>query len=77
MNQQAELEIDIYGTKYWKLNGLCHREDGPAIEYKNGAKEWWLTENVIVLMDQRANFFMKIFGIYMATSILRVNGLNI
>ena len=22
--------------------GKWHREDGPAIEYPNGTKEWWL-----------------------------------
>ena len=29
------------GTKEWYLNGLCHREDGPAIEYANGDKAWY------------------------------------
>ena len=32
--------IDKDGTKRWKLNGLRHREDGPAIEYTNGTKKW-------------------------------------
>jgi hypothetical protein len=27
----------------WRLpNGRFHREDGPAIEWNNGDKEWWL-----------------------------------
>jgi hypothetical protein len=30
------------GDKYWYLNGLWHREDGPAIEWSNGGKEWWV-----------------------------------
>jgi len=30
------------GTKQWTLNGKCHREDGPAIEWFDGIKEWWL-----------------------------------
>ena len=30
------------GNKHWYLNGLLHREDGPAIEFANGSKEWWL-----------------------------------
>jgi hypothetical protein len=32
-------------TKYhilWYLNGYFHRVDGPAIEYANGDKEWYL-----------------------------------
>jgi len=24
------------------LNGKCHREDGPAIEYVDGTKYWYL-----------------------------------
>jgi hypothetical protein len=37
------------GTKIWYLNGLLHREDGPAIErpdgvgpMADGSKEWFL-----------------------------------
>lgn len=26
---------------YHILNGLRHREDGPAIEYSDGSKQWW------------------------------------
>jgi hypothetical protein len=26
----------------YRLNGLLHREDGPAIEWKSGSKEWLL-----------------------------------
>ena len=32
---------DKYGTKRWKLNGLYHREDGPAIEFVDGDKQWY------------------------------------
>jgi hypothetical protein len=42
MNNQPELEVDVYGCKQWVLNGLYHREDGPAVEYKNGDKAWYL-----------------------------------
>jgi hypothetical protein len=31
------------GVKRWyRHNGQYHREDGPAIEYPNGSKEWYL-----------------------------------
>lgn len=33
--------FDEHGNKYWKFNKKLHREDGPAIERKNGAKEWY------------------------------------
>ena len=35
-------EIDLFGNKFYYLNGLYHREDGPACEFVNGDKEWWL-----------------------------------
>ena len=30
--------VNRYGTKGWFLNGLPHREDGPALEDANGNK---------------------------------------
>ena len=36
------MEIDEYGNKRWYLNGLLHREDGPAVEYLTGTKVWYL-----------------------------------
>ncbi len=28
--------------EYYNELGQLHREDGPAIEYLNGSKEWWV-----------------------------------
>ena len=40
---KPKLEIDNYGTKRWKLpNGDLHREDGSAVEWDSGRKEWFL-----------------------------------
>ena len=30
------------GAKAWYLNGVHHREDGPAIEFADGDKQWWV-----------------------------------
>lgn len=30
------------GAKYFHLNDNLHREDGPAVEFPDGYKEWWL-----------------------------------
>lgn len=30
------------GSKFWFLNGLYHRTDGPALEYADGSKAWYL-----------------------------------
>jgi hypothetical protein len=40
---EPKLEIDKYGNKYWYLDdGKYHRKDGPAVEWANGDKEWYL-----------------------------------
>jgi len=40
---KPKLTIDEYGTKEWKLPpGKHHREDGPAIEYSDGDKWWYI-----------------------------------
>ena len=39
----SKLTIDKLGNKIWKLpSGRYHREDGPAIEWGDGSKEWYL-----------------------------------
>jgi hypothetical protein len=30
------------GTKEWRLNGILHRTDVPAVEWPNGTKVWYL-----------------------------------
>jgi len=38
-------EIDKYGSKYYYSDKELtnrHREDGPACEWADGTKEWWL-----------------------------------
>ena len=39
------IKINEYGSKFYykdKAMKVRHREDGPAIEWSNGDKEWWL-----------------------------------
>lgn len=36
------LSVEKNGTKLWELNGEFHNEDGPAIEFPNGKKEYCL-----------------------------------
>jgi hypothetical protein len=39
------IEIDKYGDKFYhkdKEMEILHREDGPAIEYSDGDKSWYL-----------------------------------
>ena len=37
-------KVKVYkdSTEWYNENGKRHREDGPAIEYSSGSKEWYL-----------------------------------
>jgi len=35
--------VDSFGNKFWKnKDGQFHRVNGPAVEYKDGSKRWFL-----------------------------------
>lgn len=41
----SKLEIDKSGTKRWyNEQGKFHREDGPAIEYEDGTRCWYIND---------------------------------
>jgi hypothetical protein len=40
------VEIDKQHNKYWYLNDLLHRVDGPAVEYACGDKLWYLHDEL-------------------------------
>ena len=40
---KPKMTIDEHGTKRWLVKDeYYHREDGPAVEYANGTKRWYL-----------------------------------
>ena len=41
-NNQPTMRELSNGSREWHLNGLLHREDGPAVEAINGSKFWYL-----------------------------------
>jgi hypothetical protein len=43
MDMKSKLITHRNGDEYWELpNGKMHREDGPAVVYFDGDKEWWI-----------------------------------
>ena len=45
---QPTRTVDEIGDIRWKLpNGNLHREDGPAVEWAGGRKEWWVNGELI------------------------------
>ena len=42
-DNEVTMEVDNFGNKFWRnKNGVFHRLDGPAIEYSDGGKQWYL-----------------------------------
>jgi len=39
-SSSPEIILDLDGSRSWCVNGLLHREDGPAIEHANGDRSW-------------------------------------
>ncbi len=35
------------GARIWCKNSRVHREDGPAVVWINGDREWWLNDDII------------------------------
>ena len=64
---KSTLSINRDGTKYWKtLNGSLHMEDGPAIEWSNGDKAWYINDKlhrengpVIEIIDGRKYWYLS------------------
>ena len=50
---KPEVKVNLHGTKEWHLNGKLHREDGPAVEYSNGDKRWYLNDKLIIVRPPR------------------------
>ena len=63
VGRMIECKTDDAGNKFWFLNGEYHREDGPAIEFANGNKSWYLHGKEVtvydVLTDPREQFWWK------------------
>jgi len=36
--------LNVDGMQYWFLDGKLHREDGPACEWADGGKSWYLND---------------------------------
>jgi len=52
------------GTKFWYLNGINHRIDGPAIEYPDGTKFWYIdNKQVTKLQCKLLHDLMKLKGL--------------
>ncbi|MFA5024235.1 MAG: hypothetical protein WC523_04725 [Patescibacteria group bacterium] len=36
--------VDEHGTIRYYVHNQLHREDGPAIEWAGGSKDWWIND---------------------------------
>jgi len=66
---ENNITYDIYeyvsGNKYWILNGKRHRENGPAIEYANGEKNYWYNGKYLIHInsDEELKRYIKLLSI--------------
>ena len=61
-NKPQYIEIDCFGnTTYFsdKKMTRCHREDGPACEYADGSKSWYLNGEKLTKAEFNARFKQK------------------
>lgn len=42
MSHQPVMKEHHNGYRTWTLNGQLHREDGPAVEWADGTRQWWI-----------------------------------
>ena len=42
MELKQGLIVDSDGNQFYFLDNLLHREDGPAVEYTHGLKNWYI-----------------------------------
>lgn len=50
------------GTRYWwNDSGSLHREDGPAVVYYDGSKEWFLDGEKLTQIEHfhKSNYFKR------------------
>ena len=53
-----KIETDNQGNKYFKNDkGQLHRTDGPAVEYADGYKQWWICR--IKLPEKEFDYWSK------------------
>jgi hypothetical protein len=45
MKYQIKIYFGI--QRCWYINGKLHREDGPAVKYASGDKEWYINVKLI------------------------------
>ncbi len=67
-HMNEEPHIDSKGTKRWRLNGVLHRVDGPAVEFEHGEKHWYLngqihrTDGPAVIWFNGESFYWYLHG---------------
>jgi len=67
-----DIEEDLNNTKHWLLNGVQHREDGPAIEFYNGTKKWYKNGKRHREMVRLLNMLVEIKNIGITENSLKI-----
>jgi hypothetical protein len=43
---KPEVVFDVSGSKFYKVLGKLHNENGPAAEWSTGAKHWYINDEL-------------------------------
>ena len=44
--KEYKVVVTEYSTKWFNLEGQLHREDGPAVEYTDGGREYYINDKI-------------------------------
>ena len=56
--------VSNYGSKEWRIGGKLHRLDGPAIEYRDGTKAWYINGKEFTELEHKLLIdMMKLKGL--------------
>ena len=59
---RSELVINEVGDKFYYFGNKLHNLEGPAVEYVDGSKEWWI--NDCLFSEEDFNSMVELINYY-------------
>jgi len=76
LKNYSRIEVDEYGNKqYLNDEGNYHRLDGPAVEWSNGSKRWYINGNSHRNIDPSSEWWDGEKRWYFKNKLHRIGGL--
>jgi len=69
--------VKYYNRTDYILNGWRHRDDGPAIEYANGSKQYWYNwRRIDIISNKLIEIDANLSGIDVVKYLLNIQALS-